>query len=404
MKTFVRWVVLAPLLSGCATLLGDDFDDRSNDPPEVAGSAGYGGAQGGAGQGGLSGASGQGGAPAQGDPGGSSGQGGVAGLAGKGGEGGAGAPAAGSAGVGGEAGAGEGGTGGASTTAGQAGSAGQGGVSGAGNGGVAGSAGVSAGASGSAGLNADCTGGRGPKMVRIPTPNGGTMCIDSTEVTRAQYDEFIQAIAVFGDPAQSDVCQWNDSFPMDPDCTDFTDVCDESQRDCSNHPVVCVDWCDAQAYCAWAGKRLCGAIGGGSTPYGNASKDVNVSQWMNACASGMDANVYPYGDSEAPVCHDLEHSKCNPDTYSGCHSSEVGSLSQCQPTGAYAGVFDLSGNVWEWEDSCETSEGSLDHCRLRGGSYFESRNLTTCMIDLGKKYAHRRRGNYSNTGFRCCGP
>ena len=33
----------------------------------------------------------------------------------------------------------------------------------------------------------------------------------------------------------------------------------------AERPVVCVDWCDAQAYCRAAGKRLCGRIQTGAS-------------------------------------------------------------------------------------------------------------------------------------------
>jgi hypothetical protein len=35
-----------------------------------------------------------------------------------------------------------------------------------------------------------------------------------------------------------------------------------------NFPITNVDWCDAYAYCAGIGKRLCGKIGGGTLDQG----------------------------------------------------------------------------------------------------------------------------------------
>lgn len=38
----------------------------------------------------------------------------------------------------------------------------------------------------------------------------------------------------------------------------------------------------------------------------------------------------------------------------------------------YAGLYDMSGNVEEWDDSCKASTGPDDYCRLRGGDTYPS--------------------------------
>ena len=65
----------------------------------------------------------------------------------------------------------------------------------------------------------------------------------------------------------------------------------------SDAPVTCIDWCDAHAYCAWAGKRLCGSIGGGP----NIPSSVSIAgadQWYRACSHAGD-HKFPYGDTYA---------------------------------------------------------------------------------------------------------
>ncbi len=64
------------------------------------------------------------------------------------------------------------------------------------------------------------------------------------------------------------------------------------------------------------------------------------------------------------------------------------------------GVFDLIGNLREWEDNCNTMDGAADTCHLRGSTFGNSAAAPLCAETL---YADR--GSLKDTvGFRCCEP
>ena len=211
----------------------------------------------------------------------------------------------------------------------------------------------------------ECKGSKGPAPVRV-----GSYCIDSTEVTNADYDEFLAAKA--GDTSgQPSECSWNVSFTRE-----FGGPKDG--------PVRAVDWCDALAYCTWAGKRLCGRVGGGPTPLAVLSNPA-ASEWFRAC-SHDGTRAYPYGGTR-------DANACN--TYGGSGPAPVGSFPECE--GGYPGLFDMSGNLWEWEDACEDVDGG-SRCVLRGGSYAANNNgacATTAKV-------RRDRGTTSDITIRCC--
>lgn len=85
-------------------------------------------------------------------------------------------------------------------------------------------------------------------------------------------------------------------------------------------------------------------IGGGSYAYADYA-NATMSQWFNACTSAGTYN-YPYGSTyNATICNGADLGKAT--------TTVVGSLAGCQAptTTAYAGVFDLNGNAYEWDDS-----------------------------------------------------
>jgi formylglycine-generating enzyme required for sulfatase activity len=152
-------------------------------------------------------------------------------------------------------------------------------------------------------------------------------------------------------------------------------------------PQGCVAWCNAIAYCEGVGKRLCGKIGGGPTPYDKAA-DATQSQWYAACSSGG-KHVYPFGDQHvAAACNGYDaptvgHDAVSVASFTDCQSSEVG----------YAGVYDLSGNVHELEDSCQVSD--ITFCHTRGSS-------TVGPLDCADQGVLSITTAYPETGFRCC--
>jgi len=233
----------------------------------------------------------------------------------------------------------------------------------------------------------------GDRCVAKPVPITGGYSIDATEVTRSQYQKWLDANPMIS--GQASACNWNKTFAPDATCMTKKQVCQGGG--CGRHPQVCVDWCDAVAYCAASGKRLCGKIGGGPNGFSNQS-NAALSQLYNACSSGG-KNAFPCGDTLGPpICNGAE----NPDTgcMSGsCTTVEVGTLAGCQSSVVgYEGVFDLSGNVEEWEDSCGLLSGTY-YCRIHGGAYNTSMDLR---CDQSTSFERTSAGAQNNIGFRCC--
>jgi formylglycine-generating enzyme required for sulfatase activity len=187
--------------------------------------------------------------------------------------------------------------------------------------------------------------------------------IDLTEVTVADY----QACVAKGDCNATGL-----------DCN--TARANWSKKGRETHPVNCVDWNQARAYCTAQGKRL-----------------PTEAEWEFA-ARGPESDAYPWGNSD-------------PDTNQANWNSN-GTV----PVGTYPagqsvfGVLDLAGNVSEWvEDAYAPYRGG--HVRdprqpsgtmrvVRGGSFGDYWVKSTRSATRGPFPAETRDGH---VGFRCAG-
>ncbi len=225
------------------------------------------------------------------------------------------------------------------------------------------------------------------KMVAVP----GGYSIDATEVSRGQYMAWLATSPAL--PSASDTsCGTKTSYAPDASCLQAS--VESSLPNGDAHPIVCVDWCDARAYCVGVGKRLCGKIGGGQ----NATSDnanADTSQWYRACSSGG-ANTYPYGTSyDGDACNGYDYASTHL-TAARVSTLPVGTLASCQSSvSGYQGVFDLAGNVYEWEDSCDDVSGP--YCLVRGGAVV---GMTNCDLKIGNNPST----TFDDIGIRCCSP
>ncbi|HOU13085.1 MAG TPA: SUMF1/EgtB/PvdO family nonheme iron enzyme [Anaerolineae bacterium] len=120
-------------------------------------------------------------------------------------------------------------------------------------------------------------------------------------------------------------------------CTAPT-VCDTGTPTYQNpgmedHPVVCVSWEDARAYCAWAGGRL-----------------PTEAEWEYA-ARGPEGNLYPWGNTFDDTlvnfcdinCQEPHAVKTADDGY-----AQTAPVVSNDDNKSWCGAFDMAGNVWEW--------------------------------------------------------
>ncbi len=222
---------------------------------------------------------------------------------------------------------------------------------------------------GDAGAEGSCPGTAGPVAIAV-----GTFCIDSTLVTNGQYAEFLAQDA----GAMPAACAFK---------TTHLPTTWPSPR--ADTPATWIDWCDAYAFCSWAGKRLCGAVAGGPSTFLADTSD----QWYSACSHADDgAHAFPYGNA-------FVLGACNTPENDAGDVVPVASMPQC--VGGYPGLSDMSGNVYEWEDSCVGTSGATDQCIVRSGSYIDPTGPTQTCANTGSVNRNLTQPDF---GFRCCSP
>jgi hypothetical protein len=121
----------------------------------------------------------------------------------------------------------------------------------------------------------------------------------------------------------------------------------------STHPVVGVDWNEANAFCKWLTKKEQDEGKLGSAQMYRLPTDA---EWSIAIGNGK----YPWGDVWPPPDGAGNYDASDPYPF----TSPVGSFR----ANSY-GLYDMGGNVWQW---CEDSDGSASGKILRGSSWAEN--------------------------------
>lgn len=191
--------------------------------------------------------------------------------------------------------------------------------------------------------------------------------IDKYEVTNLQYKKFNDATQ-----RRSPQHFRNRTFPAGK----------------ADHPVTYVSWEDADAYCRWAGKRL-----------------PTDEEWEKA-GRGTDGRMFPWGD-------EFDSSRAN----TPLRWAEIGQFGDTTPVGAFEGgvspygLYDMSGNVWEWTASwykaypgnTTSSESYGERYKtLKGGSWFDC-SFYQCGISapMFNRAFFAKKVKNDSFGFRC---
>ena len=99
------------------------------------------------------------------------------------------------------------------------------------------------------------------------------------------------------------------------------------------HPVVHVAWEDVQAYAAWGGKEL-----------------PTEAEWEFAARGGLDSATFAWGDHDV-----VSNGRALANTWQGefpWQNLKLDGFEGTSPVGSFPpndyGLFDITGNVWEW--------------------------------------------------------
>jgi len=153
------------------------------------------------------------------------------------------------------------------------------------------------------------------------------------------------------------------------------------------YPVVDVKWEDARDYCTWAGGK------------GGAGRLPTEAEWEAAARGGKVDEIYPGNDEGS-------RERANFDGMKGNDTFEFAAPVRKFLPNPY-GLFDMSGNVWEWVNDWfgDYPSGAVEDPKgpatgrkhvIRGGSF-----LSDPKEHLRISYRDSENSDKANIGFRC---
>jgi serine/threonine protein kinase/formylglycine-generating enzyme required for sulfatase activity len=191
--------------------------------------------------------------------------------------------------------------------------------------------------------------------------------IDAYEVTNAQYKQFCD--------------ETHHPYPPNPGW-------DPQYFEKSDYPVLGIEFADAKAYAAWAGKRL-----------------PTEEEWEKAASwdpVNKKKRLYPWGNNAAPGRANIKTGKVAP-------------VTAYQEDRSGYGVYGMAGNAWEWVDSLykpypnnttPSKEYALNRGAIRGGVFFDASSFPSPNDQARTSYRnfHEREfpaGEAAPIGIRC---
>lgn len=211
-------------------------------------------------------------------------------------------------------------------------------------------------------------------------------CLDTTEVTVADYRRCVDG----GDCPQPPETVAGSDIPT-PDVPVWSRSCNAHRDRRGRHPINCVDFGGAEAYCAAVGKRL-----------------PTEAEWEWAATGGDEGRLYPWGGRRPTAEHlnvcdfdCLDRLRAMGRPRPTMHYGEDG-FAETAPVGSFpAGVgrwghLDLAGNVWEFTASAFAGDERLRV--IRGGGWAQSNRG---MIETTYRAGYLTTARGSAVGFRC---
>jgi formylglycine-generating enzyme required for sulfatase activity len=217
-------------------------------------------------------------------------------------------------------------------------------------------------------------------MVALVRP----LCVERSEVTVARYAACVAA----GRCTAAGVAAAAPRLAA-AEAAFLSRACNAAVAGRGRHPVNCVDWHQASAYCRSQGRRL-----------------PTAEEWAWAARGRDEERRYPWGgekpdETRLDACGsecvaDLKKAgRTSPQLFTGSDDAATTAPVGSYPDGdARDGLHDMAGNVWEWT---ATRSGAGTYA-LRGGGWRES---SEALVGVGAAKVLPGTARLPDAGFRC---